>query len=229
MAAGGFKHVSLELGGKSPNIVFDDAIGGGRQRRGLRDLRGYRADLHRRLAAAGAGEHPRSVHRATGRLGQDRTNGRSDGARNPGRSDHHAAAVSRRSCDYIDIARAEGARLVLGGQPRGDRSAARAGSSNPPFSPDVRNDMRIAQEEVFGPVLSVIPFRTKRTPFAIGNDVQLRPRRRRVDAEHAPRAHHGQRQLQAGTVWVNTYRAVSFMSPFGGYKHSGVGRERGHR
>ena len=86
--------------------------------------------------------------------------------------------------------------------------------------------MRIAQEEVFGPVLSVIPFKDEDEAVAHRQRRALRPGRRRVDQRHRPRAPHV-RALQAGTVWVNTYRAVSYMSPFGGYKDSGLGRENG--
>ena len=87
--------------------------------------------------------------------------------------------------------------------------------------------MRIAQEEVFGPVLAVIPFEDEDEAVAIANDVAVRSRRRGVDHRHRPRLPHGGARSQSGTVWVNTYRAVSFMAPFGGVKDSGIGRENG--
>ena len=86
--------------------------------------------------------------------------------------------------------------------------------------------MRIAREEVFGPVLSVIPFDDEDEAVAIANDMRLRARRRRVDRDIG-RALRLSERLEAGTVWVNTYRAVSYTSPFGGYKRSGIGRESG--
>ena len=85
---------------------------------------------------------------------------------------------------------------------------------------------RIAREEVFGPVLAVIPFEDEEDAIAIGNDVVF-GLAAGVWTRDIKRALTMANRLQAGTVWVNTYRAVSFMSPFGGYKRSGIGRESG--
>ena len=90
----------------------------------------------------------------------------------------------------------------------------------------VKNSMRIAQEEVFGPVLSVIPFKDEEEAIAIGNDV-VYGLAAGVWTQNMRRAFLMAEKLQAGTVWVNTYRAVSYLSPFGGYKRSGLGRESG--
>ncbi len=87
--------------------------------------------------------------------------------------------------------------------------------------------MRIAREEVFGPVLSVIPFEDEDGAIAIANDTQLRPGRRRLDPRHRTAFRISASRCEAGTVWVNTYRATSYLSPFGGYKRSGIGRESG--
>jgi aldehyde dehydrogenase (NAD+) len=86
--------------------------------------------------------------------------------------------------------------------------------------------MRIAQEEVFGPVLSVIPFDGEDEAVAVGNDV-VYGLAAGVWTQNLGRAIRMAERLQAGTVWINTYRAVSYMSPFGGYKKSGIGRESG--
>ena len=86
--------------------------------------------------------------------------------------------------------------------------------------------MRIAQEEVFGPVLSIIPFKDEADAIAIGNDVDF-GLTAGVWTSDIGRALRMSDRLRAGTVWVNTYRAVSFMTPFGGYKRSGLGRENG--
>jgi len=90
----------------------------------------------------------------------------------------------------------------------------------------VHNQMRIAQEEVFGPVLSVIPFDTEDEAIALGNDI-VYGLAAGVWTSDIGRALRMSEKLKAGTVWVNTYRAVSFTSPFGGYKRSGEGRESG--
>ena len=86
--------------------------------------------------------------------------------------------------------------------------------------------MRIAQEEVFGPVLSVIPFDTEEDAIRIGNDINF-GLAAGVWTSDIGRALRMSDKLKVGTVWVNTYRADSFTSPFGGYKRSGIGRESG--
>jgi aldehyde dehydrogenase (NAD+) len=86
--------------------------------------------------------------------------------------------------------------------------------------------MRIAREEVFGPVLSVIRFKDEDEAIAIANDTPY-GLAAGVWTQGMKRALDVSARLQAGTVWVNTYRAVSFMAPFGGYKRSGLGKENG--
>ena len=88
--------------------------------------------------------------------------------------------------------------------------------------------MRIAQEEVFGPILAVIPFDTEDEAIEIGNDIVF-GLAAGVWTSDIGRALRMADKLKAGTVWVNTYRAVSFTSPFGGYKRSGQGRESGQQ
>ena len=127
---------------------------------------------------------------------------------------------------YIDIAKSEGVQTVLGG---GKATLPECGSGwfvEPTIFAGVRNDMRIAQEEVFGPVLSVIPFKDEDEAIAIGNDV-VYGLAAGVWTQSMRRAFLMAEKLQAGTVWINTYRAVSYLSPFGGYKRSGLGRESG--
>ena len=86
--------------------------------------------------------------------------------------------------------------------------------------------MRIAQEEIFGPVLSVIPFKDDDHAVEIANDV-VYGLASGVWTQSIRRALEISKRIQAGTVWVNTYRAVSFVSPFGGFKRSGLGKESG--
>src|SRR5699024_7394679 len=86
--------------------------------------------------------------------------------------------------------------------------------------------MRIAREEIFGPVLSILPFEDDEDAIRIANDT-IYGLAAGVWTRNMRRAIRMADELQAGTVWVNTYRAVSFMAPFGGYKRSGIGRENG--
>jgi (Z)-2-((N-methylformamido)methylene)-5-hydroxybutyrolactone dehydrogenase len=96
----------------------------------------------------------------------------------------------------------------------------------PTIFTNVSNRMRIAQEEVFGPVLSIIPFDSDEEAIEIANDV-LYGLAAGVWTRDIGRALNMVKRIRAGTVWVNAYRVVSYMSPFGGFKRSGLGRENG--
>lgn len=131
-----------------------------------------------------------------------------------------------RILSYIDIAKEEGARCALGGGPAVRPECGNGWFIEPTVFADVRNDMRIAQEEVFGPVVSVIPFSEDEEAYAIANDTEY-GLAAGVWTSSIKRATVAPRRLRAGTVWVNTYRAASVMMPFGGVKKSGFGRENG--
>ncbi len=128
--------------------------------------------------------------------------------------------------DYIAIGEDEGAQLVLGGKPAAVEGSGSGLFIQPSIFSGVNNQMRIAQEEIFGPVLSVISFHDEEEAVAIANDT-LYGLAAGVWTTNIRRAITMSNRLRAGTVWVNTYRAVSYMSPFGGFKNSGFGRENG--
>ena len=225
-AAKGLKRVSLELGGKSPNIVFDDAV--------MEDaVKGAVSGI---FAATGqtciAGSRllvQKSIHdefvdklvafAKTARMG------------NPMELDTQVGPVTNipqfeKVLGYIDVAKNEGAETALGGA-RAERPECGDGwFVEPTIFTGVNNSMRIAQEEVFGPVLSVIPFEDDEEAIAVGNDVVF-GLAAGVWTTDIRRALLMSDRLRAGTVWINTYRAVSYLSPFGGYKRSGLGRENG--
>jgi acyl-CoA reductase-like NAD-dependent aldehyde dehydrogenase len=127
---------------------------------------------------------------------------------------------------YIDIAKQQGAKCVLGGGPAQRPELGGGWFVEPTVFTGVKPDMRIAQEEVFGPVLSVIPFDSDEEALAIANGTiyGLAAGVWTADIGRALKMAH---TLEAGTVWVNTYRVSSPLSPFGGYKRSGFGRESG--
>ncbi len=224
LAAHNFKTVTLELGGKSPNIVFDDAdlpqavkgvVSGIFAASGQSCQAGSRLLVQRNI-------HDRFVEMLvefvrTAKLGD------------PALPDTQVGPISTRpqfekTLRYIGIAKDEGARCVLGGKSRPDLGAGMF--VEPTIFTGVRNDMRIAQEEVFGPVLCVIPFEDEADAIRIGNDVAY-GLAAAVWTRNLHRAMLLTDKLKAGTVWVNNYRATSFTSPFGGYKNSGIGRESG--
>ena len=127
---------------------------------------------------------------------------------------------------YMDVAKADGAECVLGGK-RADRPECGDGwFVEPTVYTGVKNSMRIAQEEVFGPILSIIPFKDDEEAIEIANDV-IYGLAAGLWTSDIGRCIEIPKRIKAGTVWVNTYRAVSYMAPFGGYKTSGLGRESG--
>lgn len=226
LAARDVKRVSLELGGKSPNIVFGDAdlenavrgvVGGIFGATGQTCIAGSRLLVQDRVhdefvdklaafsqaARVGDPRHPKTqVGPIANRMQYDKIVG------------------------YIDIADKEGAQRVLGGgRPTGEECAD-GFFIEPTIFTAVNNDMRIAREEVFGPVLSVIPFHDEDEAVSIANDTEF-GLAAGVWTGDMRRALLMSRRLQAGSVWINTYRDISYTTPFGGYKMSGIGRENG--
>ncbi|WP_419668621.1 aldehyde dehydrogenase [Streptomyces sp. 2-1] len=221
-AARDFKHVSLELGGKSPNIVFADADLGAAVNgavSGIFAATGQTCIAGSRLLVQ------QSVHdEVVGRL--------VDLARTARMGDPMDETIQvgpittpaqyAKILEYIDMAQHEGARLALGGK----ASGVGGRFVEPTVFTDVRNSMRIAQEEVFGPVLVVIPFQDEDEAVTLANDSRY-GLGAGVWTSDIGRAFRMADRIRSGTVWVNTYRAVSYLTPFGGFKDSGIGRENG--
>jgi aldehyde dehydrogenase (NAD+) len=226
-AARGMKRVSMELGGKSPNIVFDDAqienavkgvVSGIFAATGQTCVAGSRLLVQESI-------HDQFVEKLltlarTARMG------------NPMSLDTQVGPITNKPqlekvLKYIDIAKGEGATAMLGGRRASGPECGEGWFVEPTIFGGVSNRMRIAQEEVFGPVLAVIPFKDEDEAIALANDIAY-GLAAGVWTQNMRRSLMMAERLQAGTVWINTYRAVSYLSPFGGYKRSGIGRESGH-
>jgi (Z)-2-((N-methylformamido)methylene)-5-hydroxybutyrolactone dehydrogenase len=124
---------------------------------------------------------------------------------------------------YFEVARAEGVTIVTGGEAV---KVLPGYYVRPTILTGVKQDMRVAREEIFGPVVSIIPFDTEDEAITLAND-SVYGLAGAVFTQDMPRAHRVVGRVRAGTLWINTYRLVTHMAPFGGYKESGWGREGG--
>lgn len=225
-AARHFKRVTLELGGKSPNIVFDDAdlnnaangvITGIFSAGGQTCMAGSRLLLQESI-------HDEFVEKLLAITSRAKLG-------DPASPDVQVGPVATRPqfdkvMEYIAIAKAEGAICLTGGNARSGPGFGAGQFVEPTIFTGVKNNMRIAQEEVFGPVLSILKFRDEDEAIAIGNDIRF-GLAAGVWTKSLHRAMKMSDKLKAGTVWVNNYRSTSFTTPFGGFKDSGLGREGG--
>jgi acyl-CoA reductase-like NAD-dependent aldehyde dehydrogenase len=225
-AAAHLKKVSLELGGKSPHIVFDDA-----------DLdKAARGVITGIFSASGqscmAGSRllvQESIHDAFVERLIDLTRGAKAG--DPAMPDTQIGPIATRPqfekiVSYLEIARDEGARCVAGGRALTGAGYGAGQFIEPTIFTGVTNDMRIAQEEVFGPVLAVIKFHGEDDAIRIANDIRF-GLAAGVWTKDLRRAMLMADKLKAGTIWINNYRSTSYTTPFGGFKDSGIGREGG--
>jgi aldehyde dehydrogenase (NAD+) len=223
-AAGHLAATSMELGGKSPNIVFADAdldaaangvIAGIFAAGGQTCVAGSRLLVQRQI-------HDQLVDRVVARAKAITLGDPMEPATEMGPMAFREQ--QQKVLGYVDVARGEGAHVVTGGarpasQPRG-------WFVEPTVLLGVRNDMRIAREEVFGPVLSVIPFEDEDEAIRLANDSD-HGLAAGLWTRDIQRAHRMVRRIRAGTIWVNAYRVLNYDVPFGGVKQSGYGRENG--
>jgi len=225
-AGANLKPVTLELGGKSPNIVFDDcdfdralvgALAGIFGATGQTCIAGSRLLVQR-------GIYDRMVEGLAARAGQIKLGD----PRLPETEMGTAANEPQfnKILSFIDAAKGDGARLVAGGG-RADGAGLEKGFFiEPTIFADVRNDMKVAAEEIFGPVLSIIPFDEEDEAVSIANDTPY-GLASGIWSENIGRCLRLMREINSGVVWVNTYRVAAPQAPFGGMKDSGFGRVRG--
>jgi len=226
LASSNVKKISLELGGKSPNIVFADA-----------DLEKFAKEspysvfdnCGQDCCARSRIFVERSVHERVVELFADATRNVKVGDPADEATEVGPLVSTKqrdRVKDYIEIGLGEGATVVVGGEAPDDPALADGAYLLPTVFDGVDNDMRIAREEIFGPVVSVIPFDTEEealrlanaTPYGLSGSIWSR------DIGKALRA---AKALQAGVISVNSNSSVHTEAPFGGYKMSGIGRELG--
>jgi betaine-aldehyde dehydrogenase len=225
-AAGNVKRVALELGGKSPNIVFadadfetavDNALTAAFVHSGQVCSAGCRAIVEASIYDAFVAEVARRADRI--RLGPGTDEATEAGALI---SDEHRAKVE----GYVRGALDEGARLVAGGRRPTEPELQGGFYYRPTVFADVRTDMRIVREEVFGPVLTIERFSTEDEAIALANDTTY-GLAGAVWTADAGRAQRVAGRLRHGTVWINDYNTYLPQAEWGGFKQSGIGRELG--
>jgi aldehyde dehydrogenase (NAD+) len=221
-AKSNLKRVTLELGGKSPNIVFADtdldaAVEGAHFglffNHGQCCCAGSRVFVEEKIYDQFV---EKSGERARKRTVGDPFDPKTE------QGPQVDAAQFEKVMGYIDSGRKEGAKLVCGGDRVGDRGYF----IQPTVFSDVQDDMKIAKEEIFGPVMSIIPFksvdevitRANRTEYGLAAAVWTRNIQKALSISNS---------VRAGTVWVNCYNVLDTRAPFGGFKQSGIGRELG--
>ncbi|KAJ5178659.1 Aldehyde/histidinol dehydrogenase [Penicillium coprophilum] len=221
-AKSNLKKVTLELGGKSPNIVFEDA-----------DIDNAISWAnfgiffnHGQCCCAGSrllvqeSIHDKFVARFKERAAQNKLG-------NPFEGDtFQGPQVSQlqfdRIMEYINHGKNEGATVALGGERHGTEGYF----IQPTVFTDVTPDMKIAQEEIFGPVIAVTKFKDEADAIRIGNSTSY-GLAAAVHTKNVNTAIRVSNALKAGTVWINSYNLISYQAPFGGFKESGLGRELG--
>jgi aldehyde dehydrogenase (NAD+) len=221
-AAGNLKRVTLELGGKSANVIFPDA------------------DLDRAVKAAGSGiffntgqvcsagsrilvhrsVHDQVVERLVARAESIRLGDPRDAKTSMGPL--ISSTQMERVLGYIEVGREEGAKVAIGGARHGERGYYVA----PTVFTGVEHEMRISQEEIFGPVATVIPFEDEDDAVRLANGTSY-SLAAGVWSDDITLAHRMTKRLKAGTVWVNTYGPTDVRLPWGGMRDSGFGREHG--
>ncbi len=226
-AADNLTKVSLELGGKAPNVIFadadmDQAVNGAMMgiffNQGQVCCAGSRIFVEEKAKDEFLGRFKEKADRI--KVGDPMDKATLMG---PQVSEEQLNRIK----GYVDIAREEGATVLTGGAaPQLDAQFQNGYFFQPTIFSDVDNKMRVAQEEIFGPVSSVITFKDDDELIQKANDT-IYGLSAGIWTQNITRAHRFAKAVKAGVVWINTYNMMNAASPFGGYKQSGYGREMG--
>ena len=226
-AAENLTKVSLELGGKAPNIVFadadmDQAVNGAMMgiffNQGQVCCAGSRLFVEEKVKEEFLGRLKERASRINVGDPMDKST-----QMGPQVSEEQLTRIK----SYVDIAQKEGATMLAGGKSPALEGAFQKGYFfQPTIFSDVKNQMRVAQEEIFGPVVSVITFRDEDDLIKQANDT-IFGLSAGIWTRDITRAHRFAKEIKAGVVWINTFNMFNAASPFGGFKQSGYGREMG--
>ena len=215
---------TLELGGKSANIYFDDckwdmAIDG--LQLGILFNQGQVCCAGSRVFVQ-EGIYDKFVDAAVKAFGKIKVGDPLDPGTQMGAQINEGQV--KKILSYMDIAKKEGAKIACGGERYAEGDCAKGSFFKPTLITDVTNDMRVAREEIFGPVAVVIKFKTEEEVIAMANDSEY-GLGGAVWTRDINRALRVSRAVETGRMWVNTYNQIPVGAPFGGYKNSGIGRE----
>ncbi|MEW9308950.1 MULTISPECIES: aldehyde dehydrogenase [Labrys] len=225
-AAGRLVSTQMELGGKSPHVVFGDVdldrtvngvVAGVFAAAGQTCIAGSRCFVE-------AAIYDEFLERLVERTSRIRIG-------NPAVEDTELGPLALEAQlakveQYVGYGVADGARLAIGGRRPQDEALAKGWYYEPTVLAEARNDMRFMRDEIFGPVVGVVPFRDEAELLALANDTNY-GLAAGIWTRDIDRAMRFARNVDAGTVWINTYRSAAYMSPSGGFKESGYGKRGG--
>lgn len=224
-AAGNVKKIGLELGGKSPNVIFEDTDINAAVEWAMLGIFFNQGEV---CCAGSRIIIEKSIKDEFLKRFVERTNRIIIG--NPLDNPDMGPLVSKKHLEdvlnYIEIGKAEGAKLVCGGYQYMEGSCSRGYYMRPAIFDECKSDMRIVQEEIFGPVVTIQTFETEEEAIALANDT-VYGLAGAVFTNDLTRALHVIREIRAGITWINCYNPAFSEGPWGGYKMSGIGRDLG--